>query len=104
MPFLAFIGLFAASFFVWMVGTLWGGYVLTILWGWFIVPTFNLPSLSLASAIGVAMVIGYLIYRPNFNTDYDIDDWTKMIGRGFVSALIHPLFALFLGWIVHFFM
>ena len=36
------------------------GYVLSILWGWFIVPQFGLPALSLASAVGVSLVTGYM--------------------------------------------
>lgn len=39
---------------------IWGGYVLTCLWGWFVVPTFALPPLTLAQAIGVSLIVGYL--------------------------------------------
>ena len=36
------------------------GYVLSHLWVWFIVPQFGLPALSLASAVGVSLVTGYM--------------------------------------------
>lgn len=33
------------------------GWVLSILWGWFLVPTLKLPPLTVVQAIGIAMVI-----------------------------------------------
>ena len=33
---------------------IFGGYVLTVLWGWFIVPTFHLPPLTIPVALGLS--------------------------------------------------
>ena len=46
-----------------IVGSMWKGYVLTILWAWFVVPTFSLPELAIAPAIGLAMVVSYLTHQ-----------------------------------------
>lgn len=40
-----------------------GGYVLTVLWAWFVVPTFALPQITLAAAIGLAIVVGYMTHQ-----------------------------------------
>lgn len=40
--------------------TILSGYVLSVLWGWFIVPTFGLPLLTIPVAIGVMLVVAYL--------------------------------------------
>jgi len=45
------------------VGIIWRGYVLSIVWAWFMVGTFGLPALSVAQAIGVALVGSALTHR-----------------------------------------
>ena len=81
---------------------LWSGYVLSVLWGWFIVPTFEARPLAVLPAIGLALVVGYLTKQEQQTEDTrDKDD--KII-----SALVHmflsPLIALLFGWILHSFM
>jgi hypothetical protein len=47
-----------------MVGlTLLRGALLQLLWGWFVVPVFHLPSLSLVQALGIALVVTFLMYQ-----------------------------------------
>jgi hypothetical protein len=76
------------------------GWVLTVLWGWFVAPTFNLPELSIATAIGLTLVVGmfksYNINRGEKTTD---DKIAEAIG-----VVLIPLLFLFFGWIVHLFM
>jgi hypothetical protein len=46
------------------VGALLNGWALTLLWSWFVVPTFpDLPVLSLGQAIGLGMIISFLTYQ-----------------------------------------
>jgi putative Mn2+ efflux pump MntP len=45
------------------------GWVLTILWNWFIIPVFHLPQLTIVQAIGVVMVIGYLTKEVDINKE-----------------------------------
>ena len=85
------------------VAVVFNGYALSVLWGWFMVPTFGLPPLAVAPAIGVSLVVSFL-------TNHD-DDSVKVerssgeaIGRSVGLAILRPAFALFFGWIVHFFM
>lgn len=42
------------------------GAVLKLIWGWFMLPIFGLPTLSLTQAIGVSLVIGFMTHlRPD---------------------------------------
>lgn len=75
------------------VGTiLWRGYVLAILWGWFAVPAFGLPQLTIAQAIGVSIVVGMLTHQ-GFKDD-------RELGPLVALALLGPLVSLLIGWIV----
>jgi hypothetical protein len=75
------------------------GLVLSKLWDWFIVPlNKNIPTLTVVSAIGVTIVIGYLTSgRIISRTNDEEDDF-------FDSAIMHPLIVLFVGWCLRFFM
>ncbi|PID31435.1 hypothetical protein CR983_01280 [Candidatus Saccharibacteria bacterium] len=44
---------FAASWF----NMVFVGWVVTVLWGWFVTPTFDLPELNIPTAIGVYLIL-----------------------------------------------
>lgn len=76
------------------------GYALSVLWGWFMVPLFNAPPLSIAAAIGVATIVTLLTYKMR-KEDVTGDDLTpRQTGKVMLLLAAHPLFALALGWIV----
>jgi len=90
---------------IYVIAVILNGWVLSILWGWFIVPTFNAPTLGIAPAIGVAMVIGFLTNKGSRQT-YAMDKrefWEKIFVELFVSLLL-PFTTLGIGWIVKMFM
>lgn len=70
------------------------GYVLSVLWGWFIVPVFGLPALTIPVAIGIALVISFLTHQLNLN-DGDETGWKQL-----AFSFLHPLLTLLAGWIV----
>ena len=74
------------------------GFVLSKLWGWFIVPLFGLPSLSISFAIGLCLVVGMFQSHPSYK-DHEIETSTALL-QGFVS----PFIVLFIGWIVTMFL
>lgn len=80
-------------------GALWSGYVLTILWSWFVVPVFALPALALAPAIGLALVAGYLTHQYVPNLKAEGSEWDK-VGHVLTHTTVRPMFALFIGWVV----
>lgn len=77
----------------------WRGYVLSILWRWFIVPTFRWPELSVPVAIGISIVAAYLTHQYDA---YEKPDST--MGERFAThltvAILKPAFALLSGWII----
>ena len=60
MAVLAGIGLFTVFVFTVIIGTIFEGYVLSVLWQWFIVPAVGLPAISVVQAIGIALVVSLL--------------------------------------------
>jgi len=75
----------------------WHGFVFKTLWGWFIVPTFNLAPLSLAFAIGIAIVVRAVTI--NFKINKEEPDLLEVFLTGLAG---YGLFLL-TGWIVTWF-
>lgn len=71
------------------------GFVLSLLWGWFMVPTFSAPALGIAAAIGVAIVAG----RLNGGSSSNEKGW-KYLGL----TVSRDATALGIGWVVKMFM
>lgn len=73
----------------------WRGLVLSIMWGWFIVP-LGAPEIGVALAIGIAGTIGMITHK--------MDGGEKPEGQAtkeMVMLFTVPLILLGLGWIVH---
>lgn len=93
-----------------VASSIFNGYVLSVLWGWFIVPTFGVPPLGIVPAIGIALIVNYLTQRtkPIYKEKDDCEEKEKITGKQITYcvglAILRPSFALFLGWIVHLFM
>lgn len=90
---LKLIGGAALFFIVVPVGIIWDGYVLSILWGWFAVPLFSLPPLTLANGIAVSVVIGFLTHQ------YFPTPEGKTLERA-LYMFFSPAMCLLVGWIV----
>lgn len=78
-----------------VVGYLWGGYVFSVLWAWFIVTAFAAPPLGIAQAIGVTLAARFVLVRwtPEKNEDPEH-------GKRMAAAFMVPLIFLAVGWIV----
>jgi uncharacterized protein YqgC (DUF456 family) len=72
------------------------GWVLSILWGWFIVPIFGLPLLGIVPAIGVSLALSYTINGVGSTKSGDTGS--------LVGTLVGPFIVLLFGWVVHQFM
>jgi hypothetical protein len=95
---IAMIGI-CAIFAAVAVGMIWRGYVFSILWGWFAVPLFGLPALSVATAIGLSLLIGFATYQ-HIREPKDERSTSQQVGRIVGTSFLYPLFVLGLGWIV----
>lgn len=113
------LGGLVVSFVLLAISAICSGYVLSILWGWFIVSTFNLPQLSVAPAIGLVMVISYLTkplpeskkkkkIAESKEEDASIKEedasFVEEIFKGTMRVFLKASLALSIGYIVHLFM
>lgn len=87
----ALFGLIATA----VVGYLWGGYVFSVLWAWFIVSAFAAPPLSLAQAIGVTLATRFVTVRLTPDKKEDREP-----GKAMATAFMVPLMFLAVGWMV----
>ena len=94
---IALIGI-CAIFAVVALGMVWRGYVFSILWGWFAVPLFGLPALSIATAIGLSLLIGFATYQ-HIREPKDERSTAQTVGYIAGTSFLYPLFVLGLGWI-----
>lgn len=96
---------FVLGFIGWLfIAPIWKGFVLSVLWGWFIVPFFGLPELSITYAIGISLIFGMVSgsYKPTkTKTEKEaLED----LGKTVTYSFLMPAFALLVGWIVTLFM
>jgi hypothetical protein len=74
------------------IAIVWSAYALTVLWGWFVVPTFGLAPLGIAYAAGLSVLISFA-----FKTVPEkASDTSHAVG----VMLLHPAFALAIGWVI----
>ncbi len=74
---------------------LWVGFVIKIMWVWFMVP-LGLPAISLAHAIGIDVLITFIVI-PSVNEDRSMSDIIS-------SFIFRPVFVLLIGFIAKSFM
>jgi hypothetical protein len=95
---LAFLG---GAFGIVAVATIWRGYVLSVIWGWLVVPMFALPPITVLGAIIISMMVGFLTYQHSTSPrDPEKTGWGHMLGISFG----YPAAVLFIAWIVKMFM
>ena len=80
------------------------GWVLTVLWGWFIVP-LDVPALNIPTVIGISLIVGLLTAK------YKVDNKSKSETErkedtiaGLIAIFFDPLLVLSIGWIVRLFL
>lgn len=80
--------------------TLLNGWALSVLWAWFVVGLFDLPSLSLGNAIGLSMVISFMT-RQYMESQVVTKDPVEKIAIALGWCVGRPLVTVAMGWIVH---
>lgn len=88
---------FVASLILWLPLVIYNGWALSVLWVWFVVPTFGLTALSLGQAIGISLVVGFFIARPASL----VSDEDKMIHFLNILSfhLLAPIATVGAGWV-----
>jgi len=76
-----------------LLSSLWSGYVLKVLWGWFVVPVFNAPALSFIYAAGLMIVLGFVQHLPKPDPEAK---WYSSLD----VVILKPLIFLLFGWLI----
>lgn len=87
-------------------GFIMNGWVLSVLWGWFVVPLFNIAPLTIPYAIGISTIFAMFVSKNKTMKDdkkYGSDDLPKII-ESIAYVFLTPLIVLFIGYIVTLFL
>lgn len=86
-----------------IIGPIWSGYVLSVLWFWFIVPSLHAPAISVVAAIGIAFVVRMLVPQSSSESNKE-KSFAESIGTLLGASLLYPAVGLAFGAVVHMFM
>jgi len=85
-----------------IAGIVWKGFVLTVLWGWFVVPLFRLPELTIPAALGLSLVVGYMTKDgQQMKTG---EDFGGAVFKALIALALKPAVTLGVGWVIRGFM
>jgi hypothetical protein len=87
-------------------GLLWNGFIISKLWLWFVVPSFGLPIISVATAMGLHLLVEIFIFRKS-DAELAVRTGDKIADKDDVMASIlfnfgAPAMLLGLGWLCTF--
>ena len=77
---------------------IYSGHILTILWGWFITPTFGLAAPSVATMMGISLFISLLRAKNVYYTDDRSTE--KQMQSALVYMWVLPTICYILGYIL----
>jgi hypothetical protein len=88
---IAGIILIGGFFFLVALGSIWTGYAISVIWGWYVVKIFGLPYLPIPAAIGISALIScFKTHRPNEEGKESTTFWLELLA---------PAFALAIAWV-----
>jgi len=91
---LSVVGLIIGALVGLFLFCIYNAWVLTILWGWFIVP-LGVKALGVAHAYGFTVVTGLILGNRGVKENKDKGDWVSSVA----TWLLLPAVALLFGWI-----
>lgn len=86
---------------IYPVAVILRGYVLSTLWGWFLVPVFQIPQLTVVPAIGLSLIAGFLTLHAQVGLQKQT---FETLSKRLVDVVLYPIMAFAIGWIVARFM
>ena len=75
------------------------GWVLSVMWGWFIAP-LGVPEITIASAIGISLVVALLTNKTDNSGPTEKRSVQQYIEVVVTHAFLAPLMTLLFGWLV----
>ena len=98
-----FIGYAVSILTVIVLGCIFNGYAVSVLWQWFVVPVFQAPALTIPTAMGIALLVGYLTYQEVNSSSDNKEPWA-IIAEFTARVIVKPTVALLVGWIITLFL
>lgn len=100
------MGLILSALVMIVVGVVMNAWALHVIWNWFIPPIFNLTSLTIWQAAGVAMV--FEMFTGTNRTQKHTSSKSssdKTVGEIFIEGLIvavmTPVLSVLIAWVIH---
>lgn len=91
-------GLLAYIAVIVVIASVCGGLATSVLWQWFAVPMFELPSISIAQAIGLHLLVNSIVAKQIAKKTEEENIWVLCLHSALVA--ISPLLSIGFGWIV----
>lgn len=79
------------------IASVFNGLALSMLWGWFAVPIFHLPTLTVVQAIGVSLLVSYMTHGESHEKEKK-DGATVTVT--FAKIFMKPVIGLAFGWVI----
>lgn len=76
---------------------IFSGWVLTILWAWFIMPNFAVGALTVSAAIGLAILRDYFLLLPTWQMGFMAAKWLETNVPGHKSEWATTFISFFLN-------
>jgi hypothetical protein len=91
----------AAVFFLVIIplGVACNGFVLSVLWNWFVAPAFSAPELSIGYASGIFIIVRFLVDN-NLVNEHKSRATSTLLMDSFIEVAVGPLVSLLLGAII----
>ncbi len=90
------IGYITTFLITMLIGSLIQGYTISILWGWFISPLFELKILSIQMAIGMSLFISYTTNHQKIEENKQ--SFSKQMFSSMSLVSLRSLVVLMIGW------
>ena len=98
------IGSIVATVIAVVLTAILGGFVLTKLWVWFMVPIFDVNPLRVVEAVGLTFIAGYMTKNPVETNKKLEGPFLTVLLTAFLQAVVLAGMFLLIGWIIHLFM
>jgi len=86
-----------------LLSTVLRGFVLVVLWSWFVVAHFHIAPLTIPVALGISLIVSFLTAHVDLD-DKPTGQAKSRLYKAISASLVVPIFTLALGWVYHLFM
>lgn len=86
-----------------VLGSLFYGFALATLWGWFLVPALHAAPISIPQAIGISLVVNMFTARTGGSEKKENKEPAEVLLAAAISAFLVPLIVLIFGAVIHLF-